>query len=151
MGSNEDRERLTHPQRRIPDLSGLAMDGSAPGGIVVMLFADSSRCQNCRAYVEKLAQEADELRAWGASLLRVTSDEDVTAELSGVIQARDPAGGFAARLGVQPPCVVIADEWREIHLLQQGGTQHALPSVEEVVEWVRYLGSRCPECEGESF
>lgn len=122
----EARERLTRLQRRLPDL-----EGAPAGGILVAVLSHAAPCPECQAYLESLTAQATELAAWGARL-------------------HPGDAGLAAALGVDPPTIVIADEWREIQLLESSG-QHALPSAQTVLEWVRWLGSRCPECEGEAF
>jgi len=51
---------------------------------------------------------------------------------------------------IPSPAVLVADRWGEvIHIAAPPDVQD-LPKVEEVLEWLRYVQSRCPECEGES-
>lgn len=52
--------------------------------------------------------------------------------------------------GVSCPSVVIADQWGEIVHLVHPSRVEDLPAPDELMEWVRYLGYRCPECEGEA-
>ncbi len=52
--------------------------------------------------------------------------------------------------GVPSPGVVIADRWGEIHLVAAGREVEDLPPMDELLEWLRYLQNKCPECEGES-
>jgi hypothetical protein len=52
---------------------------------------------------------------------------------------------------LRPPAVIVADEWGEIAHVEapaEGGVASLSPP-EELLSWVRYLSTRCPECEGE--
>lgn len=51
---------------------------------------------------------------------------------------------------IQGPAVVVADRWGEIVHLATTSQVEALTSPEELLDWVDYLGRRCPECEGEA-
>jgi hypothetical protein len=48
------------------------------------------------------------------------------------------------------PSVLIADRYGEIIFATNRTTVDALPSVEEILDWVEYLRRQCPECEGEA-
>ena len=52
--------------------------------------------------------------------------------------------------GVPCPSVVVADRWGEVAHVAHPTAVDGLPTPEELVEWVRYLEYRCPECEGEA-
>lgn len=54
---------------------------------------------------------------------------------------------------LRPPAALVADEWGEIaHVGAPGdGRVTSLSTPEALVSWVRYLSTRCPECEGESL
>ena len=52
--------------------------------------------------------------------------------------------------GVPCPSVVVADRWGEVAHMAHPSRVGDLPAPEELVEWVRYLEYRCPECEGEA-
>jgi hypothetical protein len=52
--------------------------------------------------------------------------------------------------GVPAPGVVVADRWGEIHHVTHAARVEDLPSFQELVDWLRYVQSQCPECEGES-
>jgi hypothetical protein len=50
-----------------------------------------------------------------------------------------------------PPCrFVVADRWGEIVAVQALDAPAALPSLEQVLEWVGYVQRQCPECQGET-
>ena len=52
--------------------------------------------------------------------------------------------------GIPSPGIVVADRWGEIVYVADGTQVAALPSTQELVEWVSYVQHRCPECEGEA-
>jgi peroxiredoxin len=52
--------------------------------------------------------------------------------------------------GIHSPAVVVADRWGEIVHVAASSTVAELTSPEELLDWVHYLDSRCPECEGEA-
>ena len=52
--------------------------------------------------------------------------------------------------GVPAPGVVVADRWGEIHHVTNAARVEDLPSFNELVDWLRYVQSQCPECEGEA-
>jgi len=52
--------------------------------------------------------------------------------------------------GLPSPGVLVADRWGEIHHLAHGDRVEDLSSPDELVEWLRYVQSQCPECEGEA-
>jgi hypothetical protein len=52
--------------------------------------------------------------------------------------------------GVPRPGVVIADRWGEIYSVVDARTAPELPTVDDLLEWFRYIQHACPECEGEA-
>lgn len=48
------------------------------------------------------------------------------------------------------PAVLVADRWGEVVWIAAISDERDLPPVKEVLEWVRYVQTRCPECEGEA-
>jgi hypothetical protein len=52
--------------------------------------------------------------------------------------------------GAASPAVLIADRWGEIVYVANGSSVAELPRLPEILEWVAYLQTRCPECEGET-
>jgi hypothetical protein len=52
--------------------------------------------------------------------------------------------------GIHGPAVVVADRWGEVVYAAAAESVRELPRVEELVEWVEHVRSKCPECEGEA-
>ena len=93
--------------------------------LVVLPTVDS---QSARTYVAEVAAR-----------LRGFDDRHV----AGVI-TRDQIAGIAA------PAVVVADKWGEVAFAVQTSDVAKLPSPEELTEWLSYVMTQCPECEGEA-
>jgi hypothetical protein len=83
-------------------------------------------------------------RTEGEGILGATADLPLAV-------AVDVEQRLALALSVQIPALVIADQWGEIHHVEEAGPDHRFPATGEVVDWVRYLAIQCPECQGEAF
>jgi hypothetical protein len=53
-------------------------------------------------------------------------------------------------LDLPPAAVIIADRWSEIYFIRAGVGVADLPSVAEMMEWLRSIQHECPECQGEA-
>jgi hypothetical protein len=53
-------------------------------------------------------------------------------------------------LGLAAPAIVIADRWGEIAYVAETGSPSELPAFDSLIDWLRHLQNRCPECEGEA-
>jgi hypothetical protein len=51
--------------------------------------------------------------------------------------------------GIPSPGVVIADRWGEIYFVQGASRTADLPVADELIDWLRYIQTECPECQGE--
>jgi hypothetical protein len=105
-------------------------------------------CEACRAWLDRLATAADELREWDAHVVVIAPAEIPEAPFP---MALDADGVFAARTGLCGAALVIADQWGEVAHVAGGGEGHGLSEPAEIVEWVRYLATQCPECQGEAL
>ncbi len=52
--------------------------------------------------------------------------------------------------GLSSPGVLVADRWGEIVYIAEMPDVAELPSPGELLEWVSYVQTQCPECEGEA-
>ena len=52
--------------------------------------------------------------------------------------------------GAFTPGALVADRWGEIVYISSIPDIAGAPSPEDLVDWVSYVQSRCPECEGET-
>ena len=53
-------------------------------------------------------------------------------------------------LGLSAPGVTVADRWGEIVHVGSASDLQSLPSADALAEWIEYLRTQCPECEGEA-
>ena len=82
------------------------------------------------------------------------ADGPFLARLSSLATSLDPQTAVVVTRdrihGVDAPGVVIADEWGEVCYASSAIDLDGLPDVRDVVDWVQFLRSKCPECEGEA-
>jgi hypothetical protein len=81
-----------------------------------------------RAYVESLIAKESDLRAYDTAFI-VTTD---------------------AVPGIPSPGIVVADRWGEIYYVQEASSAADLADPVSLIEWLRYVQSECPECQGET-
>lgn len=77
---------------------------------------------------------------------------DIQAEAAVVLVLRRSAepGSDQPPAPLPVPSVAVADRWGEIRVLTGGDAPGSLPEPGEIVEWLRFLESECPECQGEA-
>lgn len=69
---------------------------------------------------------------------------EFSAEEAGLVMTRAPI------TGVPRPGLVIADRWGEIYSVVNARSAQELPTVDDLLEWIRYIQHACPECQGEA-
>lgn len=143
------RSDLINPPRMLPDIAlpdqtGAARRVRANGDRSVLLVLIHGGCEECRAWVAKLAEKRNEIATWKGEV-RVVARGAAEHPFPVLL---DPDARLAALVGVAVPAVVIADQWGGIHEAAEG---HAFIPIESAVEWIRYLATECPECEGEAY
>jgi hypothetical protein len=52
--------------------------------------------------------------------------------------------------GIPSPAAVVADRWGEIVYIATASDCVDLPTPQELLDWVSYVQTQCPECEGEA-
>lgn len=52
--------------------------------------------------------------------------------------------------GLRSPGVLVADRWGEIVHVATASNTSDLPNAEALHEWLHWIETRCPECEGET-
>lgn len=157
-------ENLTNPGGKLPDVSlpvagrdySRRARGSRRRAPVLILF-DRADCEACWEYVGQLADAREDVDDWSGEVLIIVP-EPLTAEQvadrtpSGSFSVlEDPGGRLAGGLRIEPPAVVIADQWAVVRHTENAGPDHRFPAVGEVVEWLRHMAIECPECEGEAL
>jgi hypothetical protein len=61
-----------------------------------------------------------------------------------MVITRDPIPGLPG------PAVLVADRWGEVQFVAAGEVGRGAPDAADLVEWLRFVRQRCPECEGEA-
>ncbi len=130
--------------RSAPD--GTPVQLRASGGktaVVVMLH--SAMCAACAQYLASLAPLAEEFAVWDGRLLVVVPGPQAEAA-----SVRSPYGLVLAderQLIANPESasVVVADRYGQIFGAESAGGAHDLTSVRDLAEWLKYLGTLCPE------
>ncbi len=123
----------------------------APTGASVVVFPHED-CTQCRDFLVRLDDDADEIEMWGARPLVVLPQGGDTAgqlaeELSyPVLADEDSAARRACGVGAGQVVLFVADRYGSVHEAFEVGDQHAFPPVEDLVEWTKFLGTQCPEC-----
>jgi peroxiredoxin len=74
---------------------------------------------------------------------RLTARTDDLADVA-VVVTRERVADVAA------PAVVVADQWGEVAHVAAASRPEGLPDPDALLDWIRFLRIRCPECEGEA-
>jgi peroxiredoxin len=156
-----DRSHLVNPGLRLPHLAlpRIGDSGSQPvrpagRRAPVLVYMHGAECGGCRSFLAGLDRERAALEEWDGFVLAIVASEPADrASLDDrpFPLLLDSEGRLRAALGIEPPAVLIADQWGEVHLSERAGEPHHFPTVESVVQWVRYLATQCPECQGEAL
>jgi hypothetical protein len=141
------------PDIALPSASGTGTVRLCPGGRLnpVIVALHGGGCDECRAWLDRLAASADALREWDAHVVVIVPEIAILLSDMPFVVAVDADGVFAARTGLRGAAVLIADQWGEVAHATDVGEGHGLPEVGEIVEWVQFLATQCPECEGEAL
>jgi len=150
-----DRSQLTSQRAQLPDFR-VESDADRspllrPGRALLLLLLHDASCPACRSYVERIFAERAEFDWWGADIAAVIPQARSAIEPGPIRRLYDPGRSLAERTGAEFPGLLLVDQWGDIVERHQAGAQHAFPATDDVVSWVRFLGTQCPECEGEAL
>jgi hypothetical protein len=115
------------------------------GGRTTVLFTvHHARCSGCQDYVNQLGLIAGEFDVWDARLLvLVPASHDEAAHLHGYGKVlADEHGALADPASAS---VILSDRYGQVFFAIHSGASHDFPSVRDVEEWLKYLGTLCPE------
>lgn len=158
---SDERDRIVNARLRLPDLTLPHAVGEATHHLRsrtrqarVLVLVHAAGCTPCGDYLRRLASVHDALRDWDGLVLVVSPSATTgvgmpDAALFPVLL--DPESRLSRALSVQHPATVVADQWGEVHTLHQAGAEHRFPAPSELESTLRFLATRCPECEGEAF
>jgi peroxiredoxin len=126
-----------------PDGQSVSLRESS-GKTSVIFSVHGAACPGCREYIDQLARIAAEFVIWDAQLLVVApSSREEVARINarGTVLAdegRRLADGASASL-------IVADRYGHIFYAIHSEASHDLPAPRDVEEWLKYLGTLCPE------
>jgi peroxiredoxin len=95
---------------------------------LVLITLPSVQCAACKVYITQLTVQSSAF----------------AGQNSACVITRDHVPG------IPNPSVVVADTWGEMVYVATASDVADLPPPQELVDWVSYLQTRCPECEGEA-
>jgi hypothetical protein len=116
----------------------------AAGHTIVLFGMHSAACQGCRQYLDELSSSSAEFEAWDARL---------TIVVPGLRAVQQFAPGFGTVL-VDPDCrlsspqnaaIIIADRYGQVFEACHAGAGHRFPAPRQIEEWLKFLGTLCPE------
>jgi len=131
----------------LPDMDLPPASGGAPVQLrparsetAVILLPHAFECAECERYAMELDALAAEFRTWDARLLIIAAMPDESLQrlsfAKAAIQNRDTSSEAA---------LLVADRYGQVFHVTRTGKEHAFPSPPEIVEWLKYLGTLCPE------
>ena len=119
---------------------------------VVLFFCHEVACAACTTILQELAAHMDAYSQEETAVLVIGPDQPaenqrLAAQLGHPFPLlSDPAGQTIAQQGLDTPSLVIADRWGEIWAAWAGGTDHRLPSGQDILQWLMFIEAQCPEC-----
>jgi hypothetical protein len=147
-----DRSQLTARKNHLPEITLESEHGPAvlqrPGRALLAFCIHGWSCGECKEAVARLADEADEIASWGCDVALIISGPPQPSPQPLPTTFRvlfDPAGKLDC------PGVVIVDEWADVTFRPAAGSDHEFPPLPRIISEIRYLATRCPECEGEAL
>jgi peroxiredoxin len=119
---------------------------------VVLFFHHGVNCAACEAFLQELAAHLDPYRQEETAVLAIGPDkpaenQHLAARLGHPFPfLSDPVGRVVAQQELATPSLIIADRWGEIWAAWLGGTNHQLPSEQDILQWLSFIEAQCPEC-----
>jgi hypothetical protein len=137
---------------------------------VLLAALHGEDCEPCARFRSELERAQPDFRAWDGRLVIAVAGEETgapaeanravaeTGERDPALQVAGRGGGTApapekshaavARMpecvGV-PPAIVVADRFGHIYHVAASGPTHSFPAPRELEEWLRFIGTQCPE------
>lgn len=129
----------------LPDRDGQPIDlsGFRRRQELVVLFHHGTTCADCAAYLQRLAADHAAIRDTGAALIAIGESTPVGVPFPALVDAQNAT---AATQGVLLPALVITDQYGEIYVEYDGGTEHNLPDATEIAAWLLRIETLCDEC-----
>lgn len=115
------------------------------GQITVLVTLHSSLCPGCRAYLDTLAPLAGEFDAWDGRLLVLVPGTIAEAKRLRLPYGKALADEREHLASAAFASVTVADRYGQVFHAARAGVAHDLPAVRDLAEWLKFLGTLCPE------
>jgi hypothetical protein len=123
----------------IPDMD--VRSTAAPQTTIVVTL-HSATCGACIDYVNQIASASSEFDVWdGRLVIAVLHDSESLRLQFGTVWS-DTKGLLASNDAAR---VIVADRYGQIFYVCDAAEGHAFPSVRQLEEWLKFLGTLCPE------
>ncbi len=114
---------------------------------LVLFFHHGAACPICQKVLQQLTADPDAYRPDRGLFVSISPDsaESIGPE-SDFIALRDPDNHALQQQGLDNPAVIVTDRYGEIFAVWDGGTDHALPCIEDITAWLTFIENLCMEC-----
>jgi hypothetical protein len=125
---------------------------------VLLAVLHGEKCEPCTRFRRDLVLAQPDFRAWdGKLVIAVAGDRGGAATVAEPAEANAPTPRGAESGEAEPavarvpdrvgetPAVIIADRFGHIYHVAACGQAHAFPEPRELEEWLRFIGTQCPE------
>ncbi|HXG33448.1 MAG TPA: hypothetical protein VNJ11_08790 [Bryobacteraceae bacterium] len=133
------------PDVALPLIRGGRIEPLRPafGRTTVLLILHEPFCPSCQHYLDELGELSEEFSIWEGRLLVVAPDTSPAYRCPGFgLPVRDPEN----RLGTRGMAYfLVADRYGQVWEAAPAGDSHPFPPPREITEWLKYLGTLCPE------
>ena len=126
---------------------------------LVILFYHGSDCTPCREMLTMFAENYDELAGLETGVLAISSDslgrgEELSAECGLPYPLlSDPEGSVIGKYtywdadrAAALPSIFVTDRYGTLYYQFISDEATALPPLEEILSWLEFIQSQCPEC-----
>ena len=115
------------------------------GKISVLVAVHSGRCRGCQEYLDGLKPLATEFEVWDARLLVIIPEPVAEAHSTGTPFGRVLSDEDYRFANAGDAFVQVADRFGQVFASVHAGSSHELLAPGEIAEWLRYIGTLCPE------
>jgi hypothetical protein len=114
------------PDVIVPSTTGGPGVSLRSGNQTLVLFRPHGLdCLGCRSFLEALRDLDGEFKDWDAKLVLVPPDTEIVP--------------------IAAAGLVVADRFGQVFYLAECGEHHDFPDHGQLVEWLKHLGTLCPE------
>ncbi len=135
------------PDVELPVAGSRARVPLRPSGLktTVVFSMHAAGCAGCQEYLDRLAGSAAEFDVWDGRLIVIAPGGAADAA-----RVRTAFGKVLADEALQvarpgSASVIVADRYGQVFSAAHAAATHDLPGPREIEEWLKFLGTLCPE------